>query len=469
MKLKITGLIALGCFLFAGLASAREVTILVAGKKTPAYANAKKMADGKSIFAERKLHKAMTRIEEVIKAEEKCPMPRDIRLKWPKCNLSADQRNLVINVKVAHGDYKGKGGRGNFGLQQVIAPDATVRLLGGYDDNFKKRAPFDTPTTITLGGTIFKIMGKKHMLKEFYISGFVMDIGDGNKYDAKTNCILKGESATVQHIHLGYLNTRRLVYADNVFINSSHKAAAPLIRARDGKAEVVIRNNFILNNILAWEADSARFKTIPAVYTFEGNSFIMNWPYNPDPTTANPAALQLGGKYAASKFVVKSNLFAFNMGGAIYWTSPGEKMGPPTEIKNNLFFSNGALFGEAEPGAAAVVTKFGGFKSKDIPWNTISVEILEDDYDWDSDGNVVMDPKVPITTIKAGFANSGSVRANQTRMNDVRGMLGMNKQGGKVKISNYAPRMGVDLKVLPFPAEPKAKKYGVNRDRVEQF
>lgn len=386
----------------------------------------------------------------------------------PPCTLSADQRYLTVNIKVAAGKYEGKGGRDAFHVPEIIEPDTTLRFLGGYDDTFQKRAPFSTPTVVSMGGTVFMLEGKEHALKEFYLSGFHMDIGGGNKYDAKTNSLLRDSSAGVQAVTIGYLTTERLVYADNVFLNSSHKAAAPLIRAAGDKAEVVIRNNFILNNILAWEADSARFKTIPAVYRFEGNTFVMNWPYNPDPTTALPAAIQLGGKYAAAKFVIQGNLFAHNPGGALLWTAPSEKDGPQTEITGNLFFNNGSLLGETAPGAAAVVTKFGGFKSSDVPWNVIGLDYLED-FGWKSKKNVSLDPKVPIVMVKPGFANSAVVEASNTALNDVRGMFGMSKQGGKVQISNFAPRMGLDPKNLPFPAEAAARAYGVDPARVEQF
>jgi hypothetical protein len=230
----------------------------------------------------------------------------------------------------------------------------------------------------------------------------------------------------------------------------------------------MIRNNFILNNIRAWEADSARFKDIPAVYTFEGNTFVMNWPYNTDPSTANPAELKLAGKYAAKKLVIQGNLFAHNPGGAILWTAPSEKDGPQTEISGNLFFNNGSLFGESAPGAAVVVRKFGGFKSSEVPWNVIGLDVLED-FDWKTSKNVAMDPKVPIVVVKPGFANSATVEAANTALNDVRGMFGICKQGGKMQISNFAPRMGLDLKNLPFPAEAAGRAYGASQDRVEQF
>ena len=42
--------------------------------------------------------------------------------------------------------------------------------------------------------------------------------------------------------------------------------------------------------------------------------------------------------------------------------------------------------------------------------------------------------------------------------------------GNKLVISNYAPRMAFDFTSSPpFPQEAKAKKYGVDPARVEQF
>ena len=445
-----------------------EVNILVANQDTPAAKAAAAKADGKTIFAETKLFKAIDKAVEVITAKKHCPVPKKQGLPVPACTLTPNERYLVVNIKVAGGEYTGKGGKGGFSVPEIIEPDTTLRILGGYDDAFARRAPFSNPTTIPAGGTVFALEGKNHSLKEFYLSGFVMDIGGGNQYDAKTNSLLKGTSAGVQAVTIGYLETGRLVYADNVFLNSAHKAAAPLIRAANENAEVIIRNNFIMNNVLAWEADSARAKIIPATYTFEGNTIVLNWPYNPDPTTGNPAALQLAGKYAAKKFVIKKNLFAHNPGGAIYWTAPKEKDGPETEIVENLFFNNGSLFGENTPDAAVMVTKFGGFKNREVPWNVISLGVLGD-YAWKIEKNVALDPKVPIVMVKPGFANSASVSAQNTVLNDVRGLLGMNKQGNKMKIANFAPRMGIDPKNLPFPAEEKAKPYGANPERVEQF
>ena len=48
-------------------------------------------------------------------------------------------------------------------------------------------------------------------------------------------------SAEVLAIQLGYLQTNRLVISDNVIMNASKMALAPLIRARTPEAEVIVR------------------------------------------------------------------------------------------------------------------------------------------------------------------------------------------------------------------------------------
>ncbi|MEM6733600.1 MAG: right-handed parallel beta-helix repeat-containing protein, partial [Myxococcota bacterium] len=410
--MRIAVLAALVSFASASTAAAKQYTILVANKNTPAYEHAKKTKDDALVFAERKLHKAFKRAGEILGDPARCannPQPSPYN-KPRERNPIADP--CSVTIKVAAGEYVGKGGRGNFAMAPVWAPDATLRILGGYDATFKTRAPFETKTVLPLGGTAIAFAGKRGLpaIGELYISGFTFDGGNGNVYDGGTNSLLKGKSAKLPHITFGYLRTNRLVLADNTFINSSQTAASPKVVADTDAAKVIIRNNLIMNNVMAWKADSASGKTLLSEYVLENNSFIMNWPYNPDPTTSNPAALEIGQRYAAKKVTIRGNIFAHNVGGAIFFTSASESSGPATvEIKKNLFFNNGALFSETEPGASAAVAKFGGFKSRKIPWNTISVEYLEDDYDWDSEENQVFDPQVPITMVKPGFASSYDV------------------------------------------------------------
>ena len=438
--------LTLGLVLLAPAARAADLTVLVAPKKSAAYANAKKLADGSATLAERKIHKGFNAAAKHLAACGAC----------------------TVTVKVAAGTYVGKGRSGHWIFPKVVAPKATLRILGGYDDNFAKRAPFTQPSLLmsseNRSAPLMKFEGRKHALKALYLSGFVFDVAPGNKYDAKTNSLKRGASCTFPILSFGYLKTEHLVVADNVFMNAAQRGVEPLIQAATPKTIVEVRNNFIMNNTLAWIVKSANGRNIPGEYRVTGNSFILNWPYNPDPNTAQPAALEVGNKYTAAQVTIEGNLFAHNVGGAIM-PDYDDTVGPPISIRNNLFFGNGVLFGTAKTDTGAVVGKFNGAGTHSL----YSTEDLEDDFEWKVEGNVSFDPQVPVALVTPGVVDANSITAKKTVLNDVRRLFGQNVDGGKVEIKNFAPRFGLDLGNLPFPKNPKAAKYGARADRVEQF
>jgi hypothetical protein len=310
---------------------------------------------------------------------------------------------------------------------------------------------------------MFQMDGKNAALKEFQISGFVMDVAPGYKYDAKTNSLKRGQSCTFPILALGYLQVEKMILSDNILMNAAQRGVEPLPRAANANAEVHVRNNFFLNNIIALRVDSARFRNKPKRYVVSGNSFISNWPYNPDPTTSDPAAVKVGPKDTAEQVEIENNLFAFNVGGAIM---PGydDKVGPKIAIRNNLFHMNGVVFGKDDAAAGAVVGKF----NRAATYGVYTPSDLED-FSWEVKGNQVIDPPVGVSLVKPGVVDSNAITAEKTWVNDVRSLFGMNLQGGTAAISNFAPRMGVDLKQLPFPRNPAAKSFGVSVARVEQY
>lgn len=421
------------------------IQVLVGEKDSPAAANAEKMANGTSIFAEKSLQKAFDTAIEKVTACGTC----------------------TVLVKVAGGAYQGKGGSGQWIVPEVKAPGATLRFVGGYDNEFKARDPFARPSvmvgTANRSAPMFTMDGKNAALKEFQISGFVMDVAPGNKYDAKSNSLKRGESCTFPILNLGYLQIEKMTLSDNILMNAAQRGVEPLPRAANPNAEIIVRNNFFLNNVLALKVDSARFRNKPKRYAVTGNSFISNWPYNPDPNTSNPAAVQVGPKDAAEQVEISDNLFAFNVGGAIM---PGydDKAGPKIAIRNNLFHMNGVLFGKDDAAAGMVVGKF----NRAATYGVYTPTDLED-FSWEVKGNQVADPQVGVSLVKPGVVDSNSITAEKTWVNDVRSMFGQNLQGGTAAISNFAPRMGVDLKQLPFPRNAAAKAFGVSVARVEQF
>ncbi len=426
-------------FLFAFSAFAKDYTILVAPKKTEAYKNGKKLKNGDNIFFKNKLFKALRKAAEIL----------------------ATNKGDTVNIKIAAGEYYGKTKSGTWGFPEIKSPKGTLRILGGYDANFKKRAPFDTPTVLVGASYILTFQGRKPALKELYISGLVMDVYRGNKYDAKTNCLLKGTSITKPIMHFNYWELKKLVIADNVFLNSAHQASAPLIRPVDKDVTVEIRNNFMVNNVYAWKADAANYKNKLNKYIFKNNSFILNWPYNPDPTTGTAGTLEVASKSRLNNVEISNNIFAFNVGGAINPLWQESRM-PKMTIKNNLFFNNGTLFSVKSADTAAVIIK--GAPS----YTTLTMEEIEDDFEWDVENNVSFDPQIEIKIPGLKAADSSKVKAINSDRNALRGMLGLNKKGRNVKISNYAPKHDIDIKSY-FPKNKKAQKYGVQKSLVEQF
>lgn len=462
-----------------GTAAAGDLEILVAPKGSKAYAFAKSKADGKTRRAERKLGKALFRAAEHLNDKKSCGP-------------------CTVTVKVLGGGQKVRGGA--WSVPPVRAEKARLRLLGGYNGDFSKRDPFANPTRLESApgrsAAVLSFQGKKHALEELYISGFSFDVAAGNTYDKKSNGLRKDTSASSPILSFGYLTTNRLVIADNVFANAANGAAQPLIRAKSKKAEIVLRNNLFIGNVMAWRVGSASFRNIPARYLVEHNSFILNWPYNPDPTTSNPGTLEIGNKYSSKLIEIRGNLFAFNPGGAVFpqWDAA---RGPKMKIHGNLFWGNGALFKAKSGAKGALVGKFGSGRHA-----VFDPEELEDDFNWDSANNQAFDPGLTVQTgdpkakpaaaaapapVKkadapkpdAAMAELQALLANEgVADKKPAGALAVQASGpfqklefGKKGIATdiWAVRLWAEPGALPLPANKRAAAYGISPKLVEQF
>lgn len=441
------------CGVLSSEASAQDMQILVAPKDSAAAATAEKQADDKGIFFEKKLFKAFERAAAHL----------------ARCG------GCTVTLKVAAGSYTGKASTGTWRFPDTVAPQATLRILGGYDKSFRQRAPFSTPTVLVTTGSrsapVITFEGKKHALKELVLSGLTLDAAPGNRYDARTSSLLKGSSSSWSLLAFGYLSTERLVIADNVFLNAAHGVAAPIIRAASPKAEVVVTNNVFLNNVFTWQVKSASGKHLPARYELSHNSFILGWPYNPDPTTSNPGTLELGNKYAAARVDITGNLFAFNIGGAIFPNSREDNL-PKLSIQDNLFYGNGMLFGASKPGQGAVVGKF----NRSAKHAIFDTDAIEEDFSWEVRKNAVHDPElvIDVPKLKAvsykqpGTAQDEAASESQEEAGDGES-LDMEDLGVDGNIRNYAPRVSYSPERLPFPQSEKARAYGAAPARVQQF
>ena len=248
----------------------------------------------------------------------------------------------------------------------------------------------------------------------------------------------------------------------NIFLNGAHGAFDPGIVPLSADTVVDISNNFFLNNI----------KTMKAAALFGGgmtvkqinlthNSFLLSWPFNPDSTSSNISALELYHKDGCQQLNIEGNLFAYNPGGAMQHDPPEERM-PATTIRNNLFYMNSALFKDGTPENGVFAGKFGS----NPKYLLVDLETASDDLSYDMSGNVSLDPKITIAMADLKAADSYSVDRKDTVMNDIRQLFSLNQDGGAVAIANYAPALVFSVSDLPLPAEPKAKAYGVQLDRL---
>lgn len=376
----------------------------------------------------------------------------DKALNWAAEAIKGSDKTVV--VKIAGGDYGGE-----YAFPAFAAPKGTLRIQGGWDGAFTKRDPFHTPSkfisTPSRGGPMFSLSPKDE-IGSFTLDGLLLDAAGSNAYDKKTNSLLKGQSKTDPLIRFINLKTNLLAVENCVFLNSAHRVFETLIHAQTDKCEVRLYNSIFLNCIIPVKLDSARDKIIPAKMIVDHCSFLINWAFNPDPDTSNPAALELGGKYAAKEIIVTDSLFYANFGGGIMNIEVAKTK---VTIKNNDFCGNGLLHGQADPAAAALIAG----RKQPVPAN----KIVDEEEDKTLGGNVTLAPGIPLSLGEPKSVDASKVKEEKTWDNEVRRLLGKPVEGGKVAIKDFAPRKEYDAANPPFPQVDEAKKYGASPDLVK--
>ena len=432
--------LTLAATLLSSAVFAETYTILVSNRGTPAEAAAQKLANGTTVLAEVKFFKALNKAGELLKEGEH-----------------------TVTIKLAGGQQQTtQGNTGVFNVPVIDNAKASLVIAGGWSPDFTKRDPFGAPseliTVATRPGAILEF-APKSVLNTLTISGLFFDAAPSNTYDSETNSLKKGGSRSYPHIAFQQVKVTKLTVTDSVFLNAAQGAFSPNITPIKDVSTVDIANNIFLNNILVMKTETGGFGL--KSMNLKGNSFLVNWPFNPDPDSSNVGAIELYNKECCAELNVEGNLFAFNPGGAMQHDWAEDRM-PKFRIKNNLFFMNATLFGDARGEAGLFAGKFGPSPKHLI----ITVDQAADDYGYEMAGNVSFDPKVPVTLVDLKAADVSGVSAKKSVMNDVRAMFGANQQGGTVAIKNFAPRMAVDPRALPFPKEPKAAAYGASKARV---
>lgn len=371
----------------------------------------------------------------------------------------AEGKNVII--KMAAGEYKGDLGAGAYELPVFKNEKASLCIEGGYAADFSARSPFKTPTKIVTvadrSAPMIKF-GRNSKLQSFKVDGLLFDSQASNQYDAKSNSLKIGNSCTHVYFQFSYLETNELAFVNSVFLNSANRVMEPLIRAATDKAVIRYENCIFLNNRIPLKLDSARFRQAPAKIIVNHCSFLLNWAYNPDPGTGNPAALEIGPYQAAKEVILTNNLFYSNFGGAIL--ALNQKM-PALTVNNNNFVGNGLLHGKTESDAVCMIVSAGG-KKQDLAMAAIEdVTAVEE-----AENNVSIAPGINLTLGSPLVVDSSKVKAKDNWQNEVRRILNMNLDGGTVAIKDYCPKKEYSAEAPPFPANPDALKYGAQADKI---
>ena len=426
--------------LFAAAVHAATHQIFVAPRNSAALTNAQAKKTGEAHFVERKLYKAFNRAAQL--------------LNQPGAH--------EVHILIAGGEYTGQMKQGQWTVPAIKNPKGRLVILGGWNDDWSQRQPFENMVRlVTAEGRPGPMLAftKNGALERLAISGLLFDASPSNRYDARTNSLLIRGSRTYTLLAFRLMKVDRLVVADNVFINGAQGTVEPNVYPLSNDTTVTFENNFYIGNRFPTSTRGRPYKGAHVKQmNFVNNSFLLNWPYNPDPTSANVGVINLYTKDCCRLLNIEGNLFAFNAGGALQQDYVWDRM-PKTRIHKNLFFNNAMLFGNAEKDAGVIVGKFG----LNPKYLIADLEMLEDEFDYDVSGNVSFDPQVPIALPALLAVDAQQIARKNTPSNDVRRLFGMNQDGGRVAIAHYAPRIKWNF---PLPKAPSAKPFGAQPDAL---
>ncbi|MEA2112238.1 MAG: hypothetical protein U9P71_09360 [Campylobacterota bacterium] len=351
------------------LLDAKDYTILVAPPKSEAYSIAKERVITHQYNAFSNISDALVYAAKLL-------------------NRGHDDK---VTLKISEGVYSGH--KGYWKIPPISNAKASLIISGGYEKHFKESNAFDTQSILNVTGnhshSIIQLEGSRNKLKQLSISGLIIDAAPSNSY-AVDGSLLKYRSRTTPILAFGYLETEALFITDNVLMNSAHMALAPLIRAANENAYVVIKNNFFVNNVYALKIDAANFRNRPYRYLLINNTFVSNLPYNFDTTSSTVATVEIASKSSSpSNIIIANNIFAHNASAAIAPLYKESRMANIT-IHNNNFFNNATLFHQSKQSSGAMIIKDNA-TGKYINYD---IETMKKTFSYDIANNYALDPKI---------------------------------------------------------------------------
>lgn len=343
-------------------------------------------------------------------------------------------------IRIAGGTYMSRGASGS---DEINVP---VSIIGGYDETFSYRDPWDKHKTIFTGTNDYKkstdpriyirtdqqreANGQLSQGGTIIVDGIIIDNGPRNRYHQKKGLAIrrKANPATNENpspnsggIVIVASKYTNVAVQNCVVMNTAPSEGALSVRIFQG-GQGIIRNNLTINNtgygIHARTGYTGSDPNLTPRFHIYNNTSLFNWKHD--------AVASYGGdalaldQYLTAK--IENNVLGFgHMGGIL---SKGAKI----ELKNNLFTGN-SKYDYSERGAE------------------MRVDAIVDEamfVDPMSEGNETAMIQIPMAERWANiYANrveitreqvDAAVTVSNSGANQLRSMLGLNLQGSTVKM-----------------------------------
>jgi len=364
-------------------------------------------------------------------------------------------------VHIAEGVYLGKGDNGTHVIQ------VPVSLIGGYADDFSSRDPWGAHKTIFSGDNktanyqmtpalhidLMKVSPREGFPGTILVDGLILDHGARNRYKTEKNWEIirkadpkTGANPTPESGALVISASKNgmfdktpwdITVQNNIIMNSAPTMGALSVSGYK-KSKVTIRNNLVINNTGTGIYVGSKFagsKYDPAgpEFLIENNTVLFTWKHDPVAQSFSGNAMDFDQSVRAT---VRKNVLAYADRHIIY-----------NPRSTTVLLQGNIMSGHVD-------TVYLEFDTK------ITLEDIEDEPDYiheDSEGNEAKPVKVPIDSewlklygsrvLVDRNAAEADIKASATRANELRSILGLPLQAGKVSFPQspvWLPRLSVE-------------------------
>jgi hypothetical protein len=364
-------------------------------------------------------------------------------------------------VHMAGGLYLGKGDNGT---HVITVP---VSIIGGYSDDFKKRDPWGAHRTILSGDNktknyqmspalmidLMKVKPRDGYPGKILVDGLILDHGARNRYKTDKNWEIvrladpkTGKNPTPESGALVIAASKNgmfdktpwdITVQNNIVMNSAPTMGAMSVSGYK-KSKIAIRNNLVINNTgtgiyVGSKYAGSKYDPYGPTFVVENNTVLFTWKHDPIAQSFSGNVMDFDASVRAT---VKNNVLAFADRHIIY-----NPRSTTILLQNNVMTAN-------------VDTVYVEFNTK------IVLDEIEDEPDHiheDSENNEAKAIKLSFNKDWLKLYGSrvlvdrnkaeANISARSTRANELRGMLGMNLQAGKVAFPQspvWLPRLSVD-------------------------